>query len=112
MDMNPDPVTGTAQKCAFCFASPVAKSYDAAPFLMQFAEEPFVSPQTKWPACTVCAALIDTNCWIELENHATGAFIQKLEDNGVAMGYRKCQYVRQELRRLHQCIRQAMRATA
>ncbi len=110
--MDPDPVTGTARKCAFCFASPVAKSYDAAPFLTQFAEEPFVSPQTKWPACTACSDLIETNRWSELEDRATGAFLRRLEDNGIPMGYRKRQYVRQELRRLHNCIRQAMRVTA
>ena len=110
--MNPDPVTGTAQECAFCFASPVAKSYDASPFLTRFVDEPLFFPQTKWAACAACAALIDKDRWIELEDRATGAFIQKLEENGIPMGYRKRQYVRQELRRLHNCIRQAMRATA
>lgn len=110
--MSPDPATGTASKCAFCMASPVAKSYDVAPFLTYFVEEPLLFPQTKWPACAACAALIDKNRWMELEDHATGAFIQKLEENGIPMGYRKRLYVRQELRRLHNCIRQAMRATA
>lgn len=36
--MDPDPVTGTASKCAFCMESSVAKSYDVAPFLTHFVE--------------------------------------------------------------------------
>lgn len=110
--MSPDPATGTAREYAFCMASPVAKSYYASPFLTRFVDEALFFPQTKWPACQDCAALIDKDRWIELEDRAKGAFIQKLEDNGVPMGYLKRQYVRQELRRLHRCVRQAMRATA
>lgn len=110
--MNPDPAAGTVQECAFCLTSPMAKSYDVAPFLTRFVDEPLLFPQTKWAACEACATLIDGDCWTELENRATGAFIQRLEDSGVPMGYRKRQYVRQELCRLHHCVRQAMRATA
>jgi hypothetical protein len=110
--MRPDPVTETAPTCDFCMASPVVKSYDAAPIFMRFAGELVLLARTKWPACADCSALIDRNGWTELEDRATDAAIKWLEDDGIPMGYRRQMFVRLEFRHLHYCIRQAMRGTA
>jgi hypothetical protein len=110
--MSPDPITGTAQKCGFCLASPVIKSYDAAPILTRFAGELVLISQTKWPACADCAALINSDRWTELEDRAVEASIQRLRVDGTQVGYGHEQYVRNEIRHLHECIREAMRGTA
>jgi hypothetical protein len=110
--MSPDAITGAEETCGFCTASPVVKFYDAAPILTRFAAELVLFPQTKWPACADCSALIDRNCWAELEDRATEAWTRRLEESGTPMGYRQQQFVRRELRHLHNCIQQAMRGTA
>jgi hypothetical protein len=99
--MTPDPIAEPAQTCEFCMASPV-KSFDAAPILMRFAGELVLLARTKWPACAPCSALIDRDAWPELEDRATNAAIKSLRDDGIPMGYRHQQFVRHELRRLHE----------
>lgn len=108
--MNPPP--GTAETCDFCMASPVIKSFDAAPFVALFADELVLFAQTKWATCVDCAALITANHWLDLEDRAVDASVRWLQAEGLAMGYSHRQLVRQELRNMHQCIREAMRRTA
>jgi hypothetical protein len=110
--MDPELIPGSEEACAFCTGSLVVKSYDAAPILIRFASELMLFPQTKWPSCADCSALIDRNQWAELEDRATAAWTKALEASGTPMGYRQQQFVRHELRHLHACIKEAMRGTA
>jgi hypothetical protein len=110
--MTPSPPFRTRPICDFCDAKPIAKVYDAAPVATVFLGARILFPDTKWTACTDCAALIDQGHWTELTDRCADIWFKEMRNGGMHIGYREQSALRQDLERMHASFREAMGRTA
>jgi hypothetical protein len=97
-------------KCDFCSCTPISKSYDTAPICVQLGETVIHLFDSKWAACSICAAFIDENRWKELTDRSISTWFAEALCNGVKISPRDLAEIKEEMTRLHQRFREARRA--
>lgn len=97
-------------KCDFCSCTPISKSYDTAPICVQLGETVIHLFDSKWAACSICAAFIDENRWEELTDRSITTWFAEALSKGVRLAPKDLAEIKEEMTRLHQRFREARRA--
>ncbi len=110
--VNPSPQEASELKCDFCSASPISRSYDAAPIRIDIGAAFVHLCDTRWAACSVCASLIDQNRWDDLTDRTMALWRLEAERIGIQPSARDLTTIRAMTSELHRRFREARKGTA